>query len=207
MNGIVNPLSRLVVATHNPGKLKEFRALLCPYFGEITSAGELGIPAPDETEDTFVANAVLKAKAVSEASGCVALSDDGGLCVSAMNGRPGVHSARLVLESGGLEKAMDRIQQEIGESPDRSAYFISVLAVYHPSGAFKTVEGRVYGSIAKEQKGSNGHGYDPIFIPDGYTQTFAELSQDVKNSISHRGKAVSSLLEMFRSNPNLFCSN
>lgn len=189
-------LGRLVIATHNAGKLREFRELLCPYFDEIVSAGELGLPSPEETGNSFEENAILKAKAVAVATGSLALSDDSGLCVSALDGEPGIHSARWVDANGGLAGAINRIQERIGDSCDRAACFICVLALYWPEGPCETIEGRVDGAIADEPRGANGHGYDPIFVPDGFSQTFAEMSDGAKNAISHRGRAVRSLVGM-----------
>lgn len=187
------PFPRLVIATHNAGKLREFADLLQPYVTEITSAGELGLPSPVESGTTFAENAILKAKAAAQATGSLALADDSGLCITALGGKPGIYSARWVKPD--IATAMQRIQDELGDAPDRTAYFICVLALYWPDGRFETLEGRVNGTIAPAPRGTNGHGYDPIFVPDGYTVTFAEMHDEEKNAISHRGVAIRALIE------------
>jgi len=186
---------RLVVATHNSGKLREFSKLLSPFVKEIVSAGELGLPSPEETGTTFAENALLKAKAAALASGCVALADDSGLCIHALDGQPGIFSARW--SANGIDKAMQHIQNELRDKTDRCAYFICVLTLCWPDGTVESFEGRVDGTLAHAPRGTNGHGYDPIFIPDGYTMTFAELSEAEKNEISHRGRATAALVQRF----------
>ncbi|MDD4616182.1 MAG: RdgB/HAM1 family non-canonical purine NTP pyrophosphatase [Alphaproteobacteria bacterium] len=186
---------RLVIATHNAGKLREFAALLQPYVKEVVSAGQLGLPSPEETGTTFSENALLKAKAVATASGSVALADDSGLCINALGGQPGIFSARWAVD--GIDKAMARIQKELGNSPDRTAYFICVLALCWPDGHCETLEGRIDGTIVEQARGIHGHGYDPVFVPEGYTQTFAEMPEDQKNRLSHRGRATKALVEKF----------
>jgi len=187
---------RIVIATHNDGKLREFAILLRPYMGEVVSAGMLGLPSPEETGDSFVANAVLKAKAAALATGNVALADDSGLCVRALDGKPGIFSARWG-DGKNFTSAMRRVQQELGDASDRSAYFVCVLALCWPDGYSETVEGRCDGHISHEPHGTQGHGYDPIFIPCGDTRTFAEMGEAEKNAISHRGKATKALVEKF----------
>jgi XTP/dITP diphosphohydrolase len=189
--------SRIVIATHNAGKLREFADLLRPYASEIVSAGELGLPSPIESGATFTENAILKAKAAALASGSLALADDSGLCVTALGGRPGIFSARLVDESGSLSAAMQHIQNELGDTADRSASFICVLALYWPDGHSETIEGRVNGTLARAPRGTFGHGYDPIFVPNGYDRTFAEMRDEEKNAISHRGMAMKELIRKF----------
>lgn len=189
--------NRIVIATHNAGKLREFTDLLKPYAAEIVSLKQLGLPSPEEAGRTFAENALLKAKAAALATGSYALADDSGLCINALGGQPGIYSARW----GGLGEdsviAMQRVQDELGNAKDRSAYFMCVLALYSPKGFYQVFEGRVDGTISREQKGSNGHGYDPIFIPDGYDITFAEMDDGQKNAISHRGKATVALVTAF----------
>lgn len=187
--------SRLVVATHNSGKLKEFAKLLSPFVKDIVSAGELGLPSPEETGSTFAENALLKAKAAAQASQSVALADDSGICVNALAGQPGIYSARWSVN--GIDKAMQRLQDELGDNPDRSAYFICTLILCWPDGYTETFEGRVDGTLAHAPRGTNGHGYDPIFIPDGYDRTFAEMSENEKNALSHRGRATEALRQRF----------
>lgn len=186
---------RLVIATHNAGKLREFQDLLSPYVREIVSSGDLGLPAPEETGTTFAENALLKAKAAAEASGSLALADDSGLCITALGGKPGIFSARWAGKDRSFATGMNRIQKELGDATDRSACFICAVVLCEPSGKCRVIEGRVDGTIAREPKGANGHGYDPIFIPDGYATTFAEMDDTTKNALSHRGKAIRALVE------------
>jgi XTP/dITP diphosphohydrolase len=209
--------SRLVVATHNPGKLHEFRAMLAGCAEAITSAGELGLPEPEETGTTFAENALIKARAAA-LSGSLTLADDSGFCVNALGGRPGIYSARWALPPEALAKgggppsyakapegqdknfalAMKRVQDELGDARDRSAYFIAVLALVWPDGREELIEGRVDGQFIWPPRGMNGHGYDPVFVPNGETRSFAEMSDDEKNAISHRGIAVRKLMERFK---------
>ena len=187
--------NRLVIATHNNGKLQEFRQLLGSCVPEIVSAGELGLPSPEETGVTFVENAVLKAKAASEATGCFALADDSGLCVTALGGDPGLYSARWAQPDAAAGIA--RVQKALGAATDRSASFICVLALYWPDGYTEIIERRVNGTIARDCRGVGGHGYDPVFIPTGDTRSFAEMSEAEKNAISHRGQATQALVARF----------
>ena len=189
--------NRIVIATHNVGKLREFSELLRPFAKEIVSAGELKLPEPEETGTTFAENAIIKAKAAALASNSLALADDSGLCVTALGGKPGIHSARWAEPKNNFSGAMQRIEKELGSSQDRSAYFICVLALCRPDGSCETIEGRIDGTIAKSPRGANGHGYDPVFIPNGYGITFAEMDDEEKNRISHRGLATRALIERF----------
>lgn len=188
---------RLIIATHNKGKLREFGALLGFYVKDIVSAGDLGLPEPDETGATFLDNAILKARAAAKASGSPALADDSGLCVTALNGAPGIYSARW----GGPDKdfsiAMQRVHQDLGENPDHSAYFICVLALAWPDGHAETAEGRVDGTIIWPPRGDGGHGYDPVFVPVNHHHTFAEMPAEEKDALSHRGKAVRELIRKY----------
>lgn len=189
------PLNRLLIATHNAGKLKEFRNLLQGHVAEIVSAGELALPEPEETGTTFVENALLKARLAAEASGCVTLADDSGLCVNALNGDPGLFSARWAGASKDFAVAMRRVHETLGTHTDRSAYFIAVLALVWPDGRQEIFEGRINGTIVWPPRGDAGHGYDPIFQPQGDTRTFAEMGHGEKDAISHRGKALQQLLQ------------
>lgn len=186
--------ARLVIATHNKGKLREFAEMLSPYFSAIVSAGDLGLPEPDETGVTFAENALIKAHAAAEAAQSVALADDSGLCVTALGGDPGIYSARW----GGPEKdfaaAMARVNRELGNSADRSAHFICCLALAWPDGRAEIFEGRIDGHIAWPPRGAGGHGYDPVFVPEDGAQTFAEMPAEAKHALSHRGRAVQKLL-------------
>ncbi|HUY68227.1 MAG TPA: RdgB/HAM1 family non-canonical purine NTP pyrophosphatase [Alphaproteobacteria bacterium] len=192
---------RLVIATHNKGKWREFAELLSPYVKDIVAAGDLGLPEPDETGATFEENAIIKARAAATISGSVALADDSGLCVHTLNGAPGIYSARW----GGLQKdfrmAMTRVHEEMGAAQDRSAHFACVLALAWPDGHCETVEGRVDGNIVWPPRGEGGHGYDPVFVPEGCARTFAEMGAEEKNALSHRGRAVGKLIEEFFSSP------
>lgn len=187
---------KLVLATHNKGKLAEMRAMFAPYDIEIVSAGELNLPEPDETEDTFIGNATIKAKAAVVATGLPVLADDSGLCVNGLNGDPGVYSANWAGPGKDFKSAMDRVNRELGDKPDRSAYFISVFVLAWPDGEIVTTEGRVTGTIIKEQRGEHGHGYDPVFVPDGETRTFAEMTMAEKGKFSHRGRAFENLIAL-----------
>ena len=185
--------SRLVLASHNKGKLAEFASLLAPYGITVLSAGELDLPEPEETATTFEGNARIKAEAAAKATGLPALADDSGLCVSALGGAPGIYSARWAGPEKDFPAAMRRI--EIGiDGDERDAWFISVLCLAFPDGTTFCFEGRINGMIAPEPRGAAGHGYDPILVPENETRTFAEMSDAEKNAISHRARAF----ELFR---------
>ena len=194
----------LVAATHNAGNLREFRELLAPWRIEVLSAGDLALAEPHETGDTFEANAELKAHAAAQASGRPALADDSGLCVEALGGAPGIYSARWAGGSKDFSGAMARIERELQElnAPEpRRAHFISALALAWPDGHIEYFEGRVDGRLVFPPKGNNGFGYDPIFIPDGYTRGFGEMTAEEKHGIpadgsralSHRARAFQQL--------------
>lgn len=187
----------IVIATHNRGKFLEFKTLLAPYVRKIISAVELGLPEPKETGTTFIENASIKALAAAGA-GVPALADDSGLCVKALGGNPGLYSARWCGDSRDPNIGIERVQAELGQSPDRSAYFTCVLALAWPDEHVETVEGRCNGQIVWPPRGDNGHGYDPIFQPEGFEQTFAEMGNAQKNKISHRGLALQQLLGLFK---------
>lgn len=184
-------LTKLVVASHNDGKIAEIKTLLAPFNIEVTSAQELRLGDVEETGTTFSENAVLKAEAVSLMCGLPCLADDSGLCVDALEGRPGVYSARYA-PNRDFKKGMKLLLNEIKETknPSRKAHFSCCLALACPDEKVKLFEGRVDGTIADKPRGKNGFGYDPIFIPDGYNQTFAELGDEIKNTISHRRRAL-----------------
>lgn len=193
----LSPGTRLVAATHNPGKAREIAALLDGRF-QTVAAGELGLPEPEETEATFVGNAVLKARAAADASGMVAIADDSGLSIACLHGEPGVQSARWAEVEGGkrdFDFAMRQVQAavEATGSPDRSAWFTCALAVAWPKGPVVAVEGRVDGMLVFPGRGGNGFGYDPIFTPAGHVQTFGEMDPAAKDAISHRAKAFEAL--------------
>ncbi|MPY68891.1 MAG: RdgB/HAM1 family non-canonical purine NTP pyrophosphatase [Alphaproteobacteria bacterium] len=185
---------RLVIASHNPGKCREIAALLAPWDAEIVSAAALGLAEPEETGATFAANAALKAREASKASGLPALADDSGLAVTALDGAPGIYSARW----GGAEKdfdaAMARVNCELGEAADRTARFVCALSLCWPDGHAETVEGLVEGALVWPPRGTQGFGYDPIFVARGHTETFGEMDPDAKHAISHRADAFRKLV-------------
>lgn len=189
---------RLVIATHNKGKLLEMQTLLRPFVRSITSAGELGLPEPEEDGATFEANALIKARAAAAASGSAALADDSGLCVAALGGQPGLYSARWCGPAKDPMVGMTRINQELGDNPDRSAYFISVLALTMPDGREVVFEGRCDGHLTWPPVGENGHGYDPFFVPDGQARTFGQMLAAEKDAISHRGRSLAQLIDWLR---------
>jgi len=190
----LTPGTTLVAATHNPGKARELVALLDGRF-EILSAGELNIPEPDETESTFVGNALLKARHAADLSGKIAIADDSGLSVTALDGAPGIFSARWAGPSKDFAEAMAKVEERILEtgSDDRSAWFTSALAVAWPDGPSVVVEGIVRGSLTFPGRGTRGFGYDPIFVPEGYDQTFGEMEPAAKDALSHRAVAFAKL--------------
>ena len=190
----LEPGTRLVAATHNPGKARELHALLEGRF-DVVSAGQLGLPEPDEPETTFVGNAMVKARAAAKASGLIALADDSGISVSALDGQPGVHSARWAGPEKDFDLAMRKVEERLNESgsEDLSAWFTSALAVAWPDGPVVVVEGRIGGALTFPKRGAFGFGYDPIFVPAGYDKTFGELTSDIKDRISHRARAFEQL--------------
>ena len=184
----------LVAATHNPGKAKELVALLDGRF-EILPAGALGLPEPDETESTFVGNALLKARHAAKLSGKIAIADDSGLSVTALDGAPGIFSARWAGPSKDFGEAMAKVEERLIEtgSDDRSAWFTSALAVAWPDGPSVVVEGEVHGTLVFPARGTRGFGYDPIFLPTGHDETFGEMDPVAKDAISHRAVAFAKL--------------
>jgi XTP/dITP diphosphohydrolase len=186
---------KLVAATHNPGKAKELAALLDGRF-EVLAAGALGLPEPDETETTFVGNALLKARHAADLSGQVALADDSGLSVAALDGSPGIYSARWAGPGKDFALAMDKVAERVEEtgSEDRSAWFTCALAVAWPNGGpAVVVQGEVHGTLTFPPRGDRGFGYDPIFIPNGHDQTFGEMEPAAKDAMSHRAVAFEKL--------------
>ena len=184
---------RLVAATHNPGKAREIEALLDGHY-TIVTAGSLNLPEPDETETTFVGNAMLKARHAADLSGEVCLADDSGLSVAALDGAPGIYSARWAGPDKDFAMAMQKVEERLEEGghTDRRAWFTSALAVAWPDGPCVVVEGRVDGTIVLP-RGDRGFGYDPIFQPEGYDQTFGEMDPAAKDAISHRALAFEKL--------------
>jgi XTP/dITP diphosphohydrolase len=186
--------SKLVAATHNPGKVPEITALLDGRF-EIVTAGQLDLPEPDETESTFVGNALLKARHAADLSGLPAIADDSGLSVKALDGAPGIFSARWAGPSKDFAMAMGKVEErlEATGSDDRSAWFTSALAIAWPNGPAVVVEGRVDGTLVFPGRGTRGFGYDPIFLPEGETLTFGEMEPAAKDAMSHRARAFAKL--------------
>ena len=194
----------LVVATHNAGKLKELGALLAPYGLNCISAGSLGLPEPAETGRTFTDNALIKARAAAEGSGLPALADDSGLCVTALDGRPGVYTADWAERQWFEGKpgrdwymAMGKVEgllAELGPQADRSCHFACVLAIAWPDGTCVAYEGRAAGTLTWPPRGTMGFGYDPVFVPLGETRTFAEHDPEEKHRISHRAAAFAKLV-------------
>jgi XTP/dITP diphosphohydrolase len=194
MSLTLTPGTRLVAATHNPGKARELAALLEGRF-EVIAASALGLPEPDEPETTFMGNAMIKARAAADASGLIALADDSGLCAAGLDGAPGVHSARWSGPGRDFGHAMDLVEQRLADrqEDDFSAWFVCALAVAWPKGPVTVVEGRVDGTLTFPGRGTLGFGYDPIFIPRGFTETFGEMDPTLKDSLSHRARAFEAL--------------
>lgn len=189
--------TEIVIASHNQGKVKEINALLSHLSVKVSCAGDYNLPEPIETEDSFEGNALLKAKYVSNATGKIALADDSGLCVNALNGQPGIYSARWAGDDKNFTRAMERIEQEIitSGSEDYSAAFFCALSLVIPEKNIeKTFLGTVKGTLTFPPRGDNGFGYDPIFIADGMDKTFGEIAPDFKHSISHRSDAFRQLV-------------
>ena len=186
----------VVIATHNPGKLKEMRELLAPYGIEAVSAGELGLAEPDETGTTFRDNARIKAQAATQATNLPAFADDSGLAVDALGGAPGIHSARWAGESKDFQYAMQRVEDELrarnATTPEaRRAHFVSALCVAWPDGHTEDFEAEVDGTLVSPPRGTLGFGYDPMFLPDGHTRTFGEMPAEEKHGLPPRGKGLS----------------
>ncbi|MGJ8537449.1 MAG: RdgB/HAM1 family non-canonical purine NTP pyrophosphatase [Parasphingopyxis sp.] len=196
---------KLVIASHNPGKVREIGALLAPFGMDVVSAGELGLPEPEETGTTFAENALIKARAGADGSGYVALADDSGLCVSALGGAPGVYTADWAETQpfeGGPGRdwymAMGKVEgklAELGPDADRNACFACTLALAWPDGHSEVFEGRVNGRLTWPPRGTLGFGYDPVFMPEGRDRTFAEIDPEEKHAISHRADAFAKMLK------------
>ncbi len=185
---------RLVIASHNQGKIEEISALLAPFAIDAVAAGALGIPEPEEIGDSFEANAALKARAAAEASGLPALADDSGLVVPALNGAPGIYSARWAGPAKDFGAAMQRVHCELGDR-DRSARFVAVLALAWPGGGLHLFRGEVSGGLVWPPRGERGFGYDPMFVPEGGSETFGEMEPAEKHKISHRARAFAKLVD------------
>jgi len=198
---------RLVIATHNPGKLKEMRELLAPFGVEAVAASTLGLGEPEETGASFRENARIKAQAAAQASGLPAFADDSGLAVDALDGKPGIHSARWAGPEKNFAHAMEKVEHELSRrgasaARDRCAHFVSALCVAWPDGHVEEFEGRADGTLVWPPRGDKGFGYDPMFLPDGHARTFGEMSADEKHGLppagqglSHRARAFLKLAE------------
>jgi XTP/dITP diphosphohydrolase len=189
--------STLVIASHNKGKVREIRELLAPFALAIKGADELGLPEPEETEPTFAGNALLKARAAAQASGEAALADDSGLAVTALDGAPGIYSARWAGEAKDFASAMARVERELKakNAKDYSAKFVCVLALAKPNGETAVFEGEVEGTLTFPPRGDKGFGYDPIFVANGMRETFGEIEPALKHGMSHRARAFRKLLD------------
>ncbi len=184
---------RLVLASHNPGKLREIAALVEPHGLSVVSAGKLGLPEPEETGATFAENAKLKALAAAIGAQLPALADDSGLAVTALDGAPGIYSARWAGPKKDFGEAMRRVERELGEAEDRSAHFVCALCLAWPDGHCELFEGRIDGTLVFPPRGTRGFGYDPIFQAEGQNITFGEMDPDRKHAISHRARAFAQL--------------
>jgi XTP/dITP diphosphohydrolase len=185
---------RLVVASHNQGKVDEISALLAPFAIEALAAASLGLPEPEETGDSFEANAALKARAAAEARGLPALADDSGLAVSALDGAPGIYSSRWAGPTKDFHSAMARVHRQVGDKHP-GASFVAVLALAWPGGDIELFRGEAAGTLVWPPRGERGFGYDPIFVPEGGDQTFGEMDPTEKHEISHRARAFAKLVE------------
>jgi XTP/dITP diphosphohydrolase len=181
--------ARLVLASHNPGKLREIEDLVRPQGIEVVSAGALGLPEPVEDAPDFAGNARIKALAAATATGLPALADDSGFCVAALGGQPGVLSARWAGPAKDFAAAMAMVRERMSEAADRRAWFVAALCLAWPDGHTETFIGRVDGAVVWPPRGDRGFGYDPMFLPGGATKTFGEMDPDAKHAVSHRARA------------------
>ena len=189
---------KIIVASHNSGKVREIKSLLKPYSFTIQSASDLKIKEPKETGKNFIENAILKAKFVSKKSGCIALADDSGLCINVLDGGPGIYSARWAGKNKDFKIAIKKIEKKLIKLDPHSnikyrSHFCCALALSFPNGQTISFQGKVYGQLQFPAKGLNGFGYDPIFVPNGYKKTFGEMNYSFKERISHRQKAFKKL--------------
>ncbi|MCM8539076.1 MAG: RdgB/HAM1 family non-canonical purine NTP pyrophosphatase [Lentisphaeraceae bacterium] len=187
---------KILAATNNKHKLEELKNILGPQGIEVISAAEAGgIPEVDEDQATFEGNALKKATETAKAKNMIVFADDSGLCVDALDDRPGIYSARYAGPNASDDDRMQKLLGELADKNDRSAKFVCVIALASPDGAIGTARGECHGKIAFSPTGNDGFGYDPLFIPDGYEKTFSELGEDIKNSLSHRGVALKKAIE------------
>ena len=186
--------SRLVLASHNKGKLREIAELMAPHGVHAISAAALGLPEPEETAPDFAGNARLKALAAARGAGLPALADDSGFCVAGLGGQPGVLSARWAGPEKDFAAAMARVQAELGDAADRRAWFVCALCLAWPDGETATFLGRVEGNFTWPPRGGHGFGYDPVFTPAGGSQTYGEMAPAEKHASSHRARAMAQLV-------------
>ncbi len=190
----------LVIATHNPGKLREIEELVAPFGIDVVSAATLGLPEPEETGKTFAENAAIKARAATQGAGLPALADDSGLAIAALGGKPGIHSARWAGPEKDFAAAMARAQQELSTAAratgteNRRAAFVCALCLAYPDGREEVFEGRIEGRLVWPPRGTRGFGYDPMFQAEGYELTFGEMAPAEKHQISHRARAFAKLV-------------
>lgn len=187
--------NKLVIASHNKGKVREIGELLEPFGVQTISAGELGLDEPVEDGLTFIANAEIKALAAAKASGLPALADDSGLEVAALGGEPGIYSARWAGPTKDFNVAMKDVVEKMGDATDRSANFTCALTLAWPDGHMESFEGKVFGTVTWPMRGEKGFGYDPIFVPEGFDVTFAEMEPAAKHAMSHRAHAFKQLID------------
>jgi XTP/dITP diphosphohydrolase len=193
---------RLVIASHNPGKVREIQALIGPYGITAISAVSLGLPEPEETGATFEENAALKARAAAAGSGLPALADDSGVVVSVLDGAPGIYSARWAGPGKDFSLAMRRVEDGLSGKTDRSAFFVAVLALAWPDDHAELFRGKAHGTLVWPPRGDKGFGYDPMFVPAGSDLTFGEMDPDVKHRITHRAAAFRKLVAACFSPPS-----
>lgn len=200
MSVSIPPGTKLVVASHNAGKVREIGDLLRPFELDVVSAGDLGLPEPEETGATFIENSLLKSKACASASGLLSLADDSGLAVEALGGEPGIYSARWAGPTKDFALAMEKVEEALQakgavDAKARRAAFICVLSLVWPDGRQEVFEGKVEGTLVWPPRGTHGFGYDPVFQPEGYDITFGEMHPDKKHGISHRAYAFNKMLK------------
>ncbi|HEX6977788.1 MAG TPA: RdgB/HAM1 family non-canonical purine NTP pyrophosphatase [Alphaproteobacteria bacterium] len=186
---------RLIIASHNPGKVREIAVLLAPFGVEVVSAAALGLPEPDETGTTFEANAALKARAAARRGALPALADDSGLCVPAIDGAPGIYSARWAGPDKDFRLAMEKVEAALAGNEDRRAFFVAALALAWPDDHVEIFRGEVHGRLVWPPRGDRGFGYDPMFVPEGHSLTFGEMEPAAKHAISHRAAAFAKLID------------
>ena len=196
-------MKTLLLATHNRGKVAEFAEMLQGMDVELKSAADFNLPEPEETEDTFTGNAILKARAAMKATGLPCLADDSGLAIDALDGAPGIHSARWAETENGRDfgVAMQKVNEKIGSiDGTQSAHFVAVLALLYPDGREEIFEGKINGNLSWPPRGEKGFGYDPIFVPEGHNITFAEMDPAEKHAMSHRANAVAKFKKYLEQN-------